>query len=107
MVSDETWAVLLAAADLIEPEGAWCRIHAARDARGKAVKAVSPDACSWCLLGAITRARVQAGFGFSVWTEALAAISATANNNASKWNDAPGRTQAEVVAALRSAAGAA
>ena len=106
MVSDETRAVLLAAADLIEPEGAWCKIYSARDAKGKSVRASSSKACSWCILGSITRA--QAASHSSQWGKTIAAVTVVLGNRSiAEWNDAPERTQAEVVAALRAAAGAA
>jgi hypothetical protein len=47
--------ILRAAADLLEPEGAWTRAALARDPRGRDVNYASPDACSWCAGGAILK----------------------------------------------------
>ena len=101
-MTDETRAVLLAAADLLEPEGAWCQDQMALDARGKPTIASSPNACRWCASGAIIAVSVrklQARLNARVAIrESLGVASLT------EWNDAPERTQDEVVAALRAAA---
>jgi len=61
----------------------------------------SPEACRWCAIGAITDAR-----NTSVWSDAIdtlrAVVAARTQHSADEvqivwWNDAPGRTQAEVV----------
>lgn len=82
--------VLEKAADLIEPEGAWCQ---------KAFVIVSgTQVVARCLTSAISKAahgsceRGLAAMGFRYLGEATA------------WNDRHGRTQAEVVAKLRKAA---
>lgn len=101
--------VLNAAADLIEPEGAWFKGNMAANARGEeyddAYESVAPDAVCFCAIGAIERvtggglleARAIAYLGKVV--EERAGISIIPD-----WNDAPERTQHEVVAVFREAA---
>lgn len=79
--------VLARAADLIEPEGKWCQ-HAGRrgDARclAEAISSLAPASVIW---GDLT-GPLEAATG-TCWII--------------DWNDEPGRTQAEAVAALRKA----
>lgn len=49
-----TEAIEAVSALLARPE-AWCQGWEARDAAGQPVPAESPEACAWCLLGAIAR----------------------------------------------------
>jgi len=95
--------VLRKAADLIEPEGAWTQSSFARSRTKRRVGPLSPKATCWCVMGALLKASSdgddealdQAG-------ELLTAI--VPADSIVEWNDAPSRTQAEVVAALRAAA---
>lgn len=90
--------ILRAAADLIEPEGAWTQGRLNIFRNGQPV--------CWCAMGAIIHASggcgrdavslIEADLPRSPSTEPLRPIA--------KWNDAPERTQAEVVAKLREAA---
>ena len=107
--------VLNAAADLIEPEGAWTQGEQARNRRGQRVADSAPNAVCFCASGAIWKAaqrlkvRSLSGQNGFIINEAHVALSRTVNapNHAMSvpdWNDAPERTQAEVVAALRQAA---
>jgi hypothetical protein len=76
----------------------WCRGAFARNSRGVAVSAHSPDATSWCLLGACYAAGEP---GMALWLRG-----ASIWNNVSIWNDhTPGRTREEVVMALALADG--
>jgi hypothetical protein len=90
------------AASLIEPEGAWTTGAFARDARHHPVPEHEDDAKCFCVAGAIYRVTISA-FGASraltFFSDALAL-----DGQVATWNDAPERTQAEVVAALRAAA---
>lgn len=96
--------VLSRAADLIEPEGAWCQGGASNAPNREALAA---DATAWCGWGAIARAMNSEATHrvFTYLDRATGGPSAIASP--SKWgqsfNDAPDRTQAEVVAALRKA----
>ena len=101
--------VLEKAADLIEPEGAWTR-GGTRVASGYTTWSEDPLAVSFCALSAISR---SAGG----WTTELAFACRVALRRTiglkphemlgDDWNDAPERTQAEVVAKFREAAAAA
>lgn len=95
--------VLAKAADLIEPEGAWTQRDAVLNATGSPCS--YEDAECFCLFGAV---RVAAGLGeFSdptfdgAWW--FLERSVAHGRGPIDWNDAPDRTQAEVVAALRKA----
>lgn len=108
--------ILARAADLIEPEGAWTQRACARNAAGDDIEDVDPEefepSC-FCLFGAVNVAagnmadtehypfqpddvdiyiRRAIGVGFDLPISRV-----------SEWNDAPERTQAEAVSALRNA----
>jgi hypothetical protein len=91
--------VLDRAADLIEPEGAWTQGVLARDAQGKGVCGPPfSGACSYCASGAIIAA---AGEFEMAYYDLVAHL---IGDVVPVWNDAPGRTQSEVVSTLRLAA---
>lgn len=102
--------ILAAAADLIEPEGAWTQSEFMRDPTGivsSEDEPLLPDANCWCALGAI--AQVCDLNPWESWAghpadAAMWALAGVVGRSVAGWNDAPGRTQAEVVAALREAA---
>jgi hypothetical protein len=95
--------ILERAADLIEPEGKWTQEAEARDEDGLELEDYSsPGAVCWCAGGAIWKAASELGFVRihqvqRYFEERLGAY-------APEWNDALGRTQAEVVAKLREVA---
>ena len=96
--------ILARAADLIEPEGAWTQGEEARDAHGEGLEDFSgTDAVCWCAGGAIWKAArllgVVRGAPFQRYFELFLGVTGVP-----EWNDAPERTQAEVVAKLREAA---
>jgi hypothetical protein len=84
--------VLERAANLIEPEGAWTKEDY-----------VGPSGTCWCVLGAIKRAGDFAN-DLNPAAEALRAALGVGYGGIPDWNDAPERTQDEVVAKLREAA---
>lgn len=91
--------ILNAAADLIEPEGRWTQGEWKRER-------IDTDECAWCAEGAIALA---AGIGCFYMVRDSEPYRAFRNSlpkrqDPFEWNDAPGRTQAEVVTALRAAA---
>lgn len=90
------------AADLIEPEGAWTQGAFARTKDGEPIGPLEAPATCWCLYGAIDKAGED--LGVDAGWDADRALFASLRTNVPKFNDAPERTQAEVVAALRQAA---
>lgn len=100
--------VLLKAAELIEPEGAWCQGTFARDVDGEFVRDImAPEACQWCAWGGIEKACLLLRLDIEDDGDAaVAAVEAALEPRASigMWNDAEYRRQADVVAKLREAA---
>ena len=86
----------------------WCQGAYAKDAKGEATESLSPDAERWCSAGAIT-ASTGANDFFAREAARDAFVKAIDAGNLALWNDAPGRTQAEVLAvfdeAIRRAGG--
>ena len=106
-----------AAAMLREAHGlvlrGWCRRAQARDGAGSAVPGWSEDARSWSVLGALLASwHREQGEGLDVDVvahsvdaralgDATAALGQTAGTTSlERWNDEPGRTLAEVTAAI-------
>jgi hypothetical protein len=95
--------ILTKAADLLEQPNAWCQGDIAKDAEGNRVPfATDPKACQWCLIGAICHVAKHAPD--DEIAKVGAAISDDEYLTIAGWNDAPERTQTEVVAVLRKAA---
>lgn len=93
--------VLERAADLIEPQGKWTQGTFARGKRNRPCKeGNSSTARCWCALGAIQHETNSV----ALRNEAHWRLRKTLGMLVTSFNDAPGRTQAEVVAALREAA---
>jgi len=99
--------VLNAAADLIEPEGRWTQGTWARSSVGD----TDPidDAICWCAYGAIYQVcgrkwTPEANAGMRLLCGVLRLGATDPMGSIGLWNDKEGRTQAEVVAALREAA---
>jgi len=90
--------ILTAAANLIEPEGAWLQ------------GAYTQDLRCFCTLGALAHVSGKGATAVGVTPPAKALANhlnpedSSADRVITRWNDAPERTQAEVVAALRAAA---
>jgi hypothetical protein len=100
--------ILSKAADLIEPNGCWAQGAYALDAAGKQVGSSVDRACCFCASGAIAHAS-----GYPLGDDAAEEAEEIAwdmlrrvigRGYIEEWNDEAGRTQAEVVAALRQAA---
>lgn len=100
-MSAEVARVLREAADLIEPPGRWTRGWLARDRYGWGVLPLSIHAVCWCVRGAIHRVAPSHDLMLGA---VMAAGDQAGTCTLSKWNDAPGRTADEIVAALRAAA---
>ena len=100
--------VLERAADLIEPEGRWTRGAYASDQHNDSVDTLHPDAKCFCAMGAVYRAAGASSHHKTGPLDLVRAVRthliyATGTTMVS-FNDAPERTQAEVVAKLREAA---
>lgn len=106
--TDRITAVLLRAAEILEPEGAWTRGYYARNKGGAFTDHLSISACSWCLEGALSRAAVELETSpqDDLYVSARARLIPLTGFSLVKFNDAPDRTQAEVVATLRATAAA-
>lgn len=89
--------ILKGAREILTPAGAWCQQFAARDSKGRPAMTSSPDACSFCLIGAIHRA---AGEGTSRAFEAEAYTRQEIDASIVQWNDYPLRTQEQVLSVL-------
>jgi len=98
-------AVLLRAADILDKPGAWMQLDYARDAIGLSTDPLDPDAVCFCTMGAIMRAAGAVDPDRGDAYEVIGAFSDHVHRDVGFWNDAGNRTQAEVVAALREAAG--
>jgi hypothetical protein len=101
---------LRAAADLLETSlGAWIQGKMAKNASGEYAHTLSPNACSWCALGAIARvqklpdAPQEYNGASKLLTKYLRAGSHTPVNIVD-WNDHHTRTREDVIIALRLAA---
>lgn len=93
--------VLDRAADLIEPEGAWSNDAVALRSSGAPTYAQDPKATCFCALGAIWRLTDR---GSLHRREVEDAAKLVMEGSVAVFNDAPGRSQSEVVAKLREAA---
>lgn len=96
--------ILNRAADLIEPEGAWTQNAYWRECSGWPVMSRRHAVC-FCALGAIKAIVGQAPSDPDNTPAARVLASLIPGSfSVEDWNDAPERTQAEVVAKLREAA---
>lgn len=103
--------IYAAAADILAGEGAWTQGAAARDAEGRETLrgAYDPEAVSFDALGALERAVGRLHGAYPVQTRVLLFWQALeglfdTDEEALAFNDAPGRTQAQVVRLFRLAA---
>ena len=105
---DHTQAVELLARAAQRVREGWCRNFDAVDAAGAAVDAWDERAVAWSLLGAVVAA-LDGPEGIPVFplpalASAMSALATLiADHSLSGWNDAPGRTQDDVVAILERA----
>jgi len=94
--------LLDAAADLIERSG-WTQKTSARDADG--TPCALNQGVAFCPIGAIDWADWVADHDWSLVFDAFSALAdAIGGGQVAVWNDAPDRTQDDVVTALRTAA---
>jgi hypothetical protein len=95
---------ILKALALIENPEAWTQGASAQDSAGLPVPPESPQACRWCILGAIDKA---SNYDYNRWLEATRQIRDVLRGKATSisiaaFNDS--HTHAEVLALLRKAA---
>jgi hypothetical protein len=103
--------VLERAAELLEPEGAWCQGNGAVNAHGHATPSVDDGATARCLAGALNRAAYEMPGSLDLYprvirllTRRLGYEGVTAEIRLYRWNDDRKRIQAEVLALLRETA---
>jgi len=87
---------LITAAELIEATG-WCRGAMARDSASRAVKWSNPDACCYCIVGAIKRTAPSPEDA----CRALAALSGMMDMRMDYYNDRHLRSQLAAASFLR------
>lgn len=104
-VSPDVREVLLGAADLLERTG-WTQGSWARNAHGIAVLPSAGDAVRFCALGALARTRSESTDWWAMIDALHEYVAGADYCSIGRWNDAPERTQAEVVAKLREVAAA-
>ena len=93
------WVLLGAAARL--RHCGWTQGAYARDAAGTPTGSRMPDAVCWCLDGAL---RATADFDVDAADIARDALASALGMSVTAWNDSPGRTKDEVIAALETVA---
>lgn len=91
--------ILMAARNLLTPDGAWTQGAAARDDRGKHVPSKSIDAVCWCLTGALNLASKDSNRSSLNGALHMFAL-ANKIDSLVRWNDDMYRTHDEVLAAL-------
>lgn len=98
-----TREVLVEARRILTPDGAWTQRKLARDRQGRGAVYHGRAAVCWCLEGALARAAFT-DCGDRDWSAALdacdSALPGSGRGRLIVWNDAPGRTQAEVLGLL-------
>lgn len=81
----------------------WCAYAYARDTNCSPINPTTPDACCWDIRGALYKANHQLGFTYqtALYVTARRALRTSVQSELlEEWNDTPGRTQAEVLAAF-------
>lgn len=99
--TSETVTVLRKARELIARPGGWTQGASARDARGGVVSIAKDTATCFCTLGSLGAAAAVTGFLYWSARDAFRLANEEAMEvGIALWNDAPERTQADVVAAF-------
>lgn len=79
--------------ELLSDPSKWCKGSYARTIEGeRAYSSFSPDAVSWCILGAIDRCYVDR----NNWKEIVDRLFAETGESPATWNDRPTTTFADV-----------
>lgn len=82
--------------DILTDESKWTQGYYARDKDNHLVSVDSPNACKFCLIGAMLKAYPEAAEKDAVETTTFRKLGSGVAN----WNDAPERTFAEVRALI-------
>ena len=96
-------ADLLESAAFVIGTGHHAKGYYAKNLRGDETSRASPEACSWCAIGAILAAEDEFHFGLDAYDLAMDALDEDVGFIPA-WNDARERTPAEVEAAMLKAA---
>lgn len=100
-MSDTPRALLQRARDLLTPEGTWTQHARAKTKTDLPTYPKSRYATCWCVLGALERsADFRSGNGVLASELAQRALYDALPKTVAGWNDAPDRTQPEVLALL-------
>jgi hypothetical protein len=99
--------VLQKAREILTPPGAWTQGQFARNADGVGCSEYRDEAVCFCAVGALHRAAWRVNSAPEWYYDALRALIAVVGHSIGSWNDAEGRTQAEVLAAFDKAIDAA
>ena len=86
---------------LLEKPDSWTQVFFARDKNGEDVDLDSPQACKWCLMGAINRCYKYCETREKVTTQIFEYFNSKGIFSVTKWNDAPERKHEEVVGVLK------
>jgi hypothetical protein len=89
--------LLEAAKEKINTPEKWCKRANARDANGTEVKALSPNACQWCIDGALMSAN---GSDHGPYWDAYYAIGTAIGCGPLRFNDRLATTHADVMEAF-------
>jgi hypothetical protein len=96
--------ILTATRALLSRPERWTQRAYARDGAGQPVCNHEPEACCWCLSGAVARtSRAYSAKYLSLAYQAIYAAAGVEMGGLIDWNDAPGRTHADVIAMLDAA----
>lgn len=83
----------------------WCQGSMAKDKRGREIYACDHRAVSFCAYGAVRRAVDDLGLDYGDMNDAEAYLPKTPYGSGYvTWNEEPGRTRAQVLAAFKRAA---
>ena len=96
-------ADLLESAAFVIGAGHHAKGYYAKNLRGDETSRASPEACSWCAIGAILAAEDEFHFGLDAYELAMDALDEDVGFIPA-WNDARERTPEEVEAAMLKAA---
>lgn len=82
---------------LADPER-WTQRALARDASGTCVRPLAPEACRWCLVGALIVCYPDDRERWEVVEKLMHAVFGASGMSLTFWNDSPDRTHAEILA---------